>query len=248
MFWACTLRIGISVLTHFWSCLRRHNGDITEYLVKWKELGYDESTWEVEEDVAPFQAEVEKFKAIIARPGLKKRKGPVLDSKDVKRRRKDFKPHKKTPKFLVGGTCCLGPCYIVSSIFRHSSFIIKGSGLNAMQKCMVQWQRRHRYLMLTLCGHSLGIGQLHPYQLEGLNFLLFAWQQNKHVILADEMGLGMTLTLVGLVFVPMFDSRNVKLIPLYLPRFIGASNMLFWRVPCSLRNDYLWLYTNSCSL
>lgn len=90
-----------------WSCLRRYNGDIIEYLVKWKELGYDESTWEVEEDVVPFQAEVEKFKAIMARPGLKKRKGPVLDSKDVKRRRKDFKPHKKTPKFLVGGTCCL---------------------------------------------------------------------------------------------------------------------------------------------
>jgi SNF2 family DNA or RNA helicase len=33
-------------------------------------------------------------------------------------------------------------------------------------------------------------GSLHPYQLEGLNFLRFAWQQNKHVILADEMGLG----------------------------------------------------------
>lgn len=37
----------------------------------------------------------------------------------------------------------------------------------------------------------LGAGSLHPYQLEGLNFLRFAWEQNKHVILADEMGLGM---------------------------------------------------------
>lgn len=34
-------------------------------------------------------------------------------------------------------------------------------------------------------------GVLHPYQLEGLNFLRFAWQQGQHVILADEMGLGM---------------------------------------------------------
>lgn len=37
-------------------------------------------------------------------------------------------------------------------------------------------------------------GSLHPYQLEGLNFLRFAWEQNKHVILADEMGLGTTFS------------------------------------------------------
>jgi chromodomain-helicase-DNA-binding protein 4 len=83
----------------------RLNGDITEYLVKWKELGYDETTWEVEDDVAAFQAEIEKFKEIMDRQALKKRKGPVLDNKDSKRRRKDFKPFKKTPKFLVGGIC-----------------------------------------------------------------------------------------------------------------------------------------------
>jgi chromodomain-helicase-DNA-binding protein 4 len=31
---------------------------------------------------------------------------------------------------------------------------------------------------------------LHPYQLEGLNFLRFSWSKQTHVILADEMGLG----------------------------------------------------------
>jgi chromodomain-helicase-DNA-binding protein 4 len=36
-------------------------------------------------------------------------------------------------------------------------------------------------------------GTLHPYQLEGLNWLLFAWREQKHVILADEMGLGKTV-------------------------------------------------------
>eukprot|EP00854_Cymbomonas_tetramitiformis_P018194 gene18194-21673_t len=30
-------------------------------------------------------------------------------------------------------------------------------------------------------------GELHPYQLEGLNWLTFAWQTKKHVILADDM-------------------------------------------------------------
>lgn len=33
-------------------------------------------------------------------------------------------------------------------------------------------------------------GSLHPYQLEGLNFLRFSYNKQTHVILADEMGLG----------------------------------------------------------
>ncbi|KAK8660697.1 hypothetical protein V6N13_051612 [Hibiscus sabdariffa] len=36
-------------------------------------------------------------------------------------------------------------------------------------------------------------GTLHPYQLEGLNFLRFSWSKQTHVILADEMGLGKTI-------------------------------------------------------
>ncbi len=42
-------------------------------------------------------------------------------------------------------------------------------------------------------GFLAGGGSLHPYQLEGLNWLYFAWEQRKHVILADEMGLGKTI-------------------------------------------------------
>ena len=30
-------------------------------------------------------------------------------------------------------------------------------------------------------------GQLHPYQLEGLNWLVHSWQQRQHIILADEV-------------------------------------------------------------
>ncbi|KAJ1698567.1 hypothetical protein LUZ63_007079 [Rhynchospora breviuscula] len=36
-------------------------------------------------------------------------------------------------------------------------------------------------------------GKLHPYQLEGVNFLRFSWLNNRRVILADEMGLGKTI-------------------------------------------------------
>jgi len=55
-------------------------------------------------------------------------------------------------------------------------------------------------------------GSLHPYQLEGLNFLRFAWEQNKHVILADEMGLGMTISTLSVVLleIPAFMSLQLQ--------------------------------------
>jgi SNF2 family DNA or RNA helicase len=33
-------------------------------------------------------------------------------------------------------------------------------------------------------------GELHDYQLEGVNWLLFSWHERTNVVLADEMGLG----------------------------------------------------------
>ncbi|CAG5021763.1 unnamed protein product [Parnassius apollo] len=38
-----------------------------------------------------------------------------------------------------------------------------------------------------------GGNTLRPYQLEGLNWLLFSWHNNRNCILADEMGLGKTI-------------------------------------------------------
>ena len=40
-------------------------------------------------------------------------------------------------------------------------------------------------------------GTLHPYQLEGLNWLRFSFLQNTDVILADEMGLGKTIQTIA---------------------------------------------------
>jgi chromodomain-helicase-DNA-binding protein 7 len=36
-------------------------------------------------------------------------------------------------------------------------------------------------------------GSLRPYQLEGVNWLLFSWYAQRSVMLADEMGLGKTI-------------------------------------------------------
>ena len=42
-------------------------------------------------------------------------------------------------------------------------------------------------------------GTLHPYQLEGLNWLRFSWAQGTNTILADEMGLGKTIQTIAFV-------------------------------------------------
>ena len=40
-------------------------GHSTQYLVKWKGLGYDEATWESEDDLLPkFAAELTRFQAV----------------------------------------------------------------------------------------------------------------------------------------------------------------------------------------
>ncbi|KAG2604632.1 hypothetical protein PVAP13_4NG114681 [Panicum virgatum] len=99
-----------------------------EYYVKWKELTYDECTWENESDISAFQPQIERFNDIQSR---RKKSG----GKSATRESRHFK---ESPTFPSGGT-------------------------------------------------------LHPYQLEGLNFLRYSWYHDKRVILGDEMGLGKTI-------------------------------------------------------
>ncbi|VYS53442.1 unnamed protein product [Arabidopsis thaliana] len=114
---------------------REEDGEL-EYLVKYKELSYDECYWESESDISTFQNEIQRFKDVNSR---------TRRSKDVdhKRNPRDFQQFDHTPEFLKG--------------------------------------------------------LLHPYQLEGLNFLRFSWSKQTHVILADEMGLGKTIQSIALL-------------------------------------------------
>lgn len=52
-------------------------------------------------------------------------------------------------------------------------------------------------------------GRLHPYQLEGLNWLRFSWTQGTDVILADEMGLGKTVQTVTFLY-SLFKEGHTK--------------------------------------
>lgn len=82
----------------------RQSSDAKEYLVKWKELGYEDISWEVEEDIATFETQIDRFNKIKSRRAInpKKRKSPGND-KEVSKKCKDFKAFEETPKYLTEG-------------------------------------------------------------------------------------------------------------------------------------------------
>lgn len=125
-----------------------------EYLVKWKELTYDECHWEVGSDISAFQPQIERFNKIQSRTYKSSDKNKTFnrDVKESKIKQKEFQQCEHSPGFLSGGT-------------------------------------------------------LHPYQLEGLNFLRFSWSKRTHVILADEMGLGKTIQ--SIAFLASLSEDNI---------------------------------------
>ncbi|XP_062228270.1 CHD3-type chromatin-remodeling factor PICKLE-like [Phragmites australis] len=83
-----------------------------EYYVKWKELSYDECTWESESDISAFQTQIERFNEIQSR-----RKKSGDKGKSVTRETRQFK---ESPKFLSGGT--LHPYQLEGLSFLHYSW------------------------------------------------------------------------------------------------------------------------------
>ncbi|CAI0416517.1 unnamed protein product, partial [Linum tenue] len=130
----------------------RGEDDEKEYLVKYKELPYDECYWEFESDISAFEPEIEKFNTIQSRANRLSKQKSFLDATDAKKKLKEFQQYEQSPEFLAGGS-------------------------------------------------------LHPYQLEGLNFLRFSFSKQTHVILADEMGLGKTIQ--SIAFLASLFKENV---------------------------------------
>ncbi|XWS17860.1 hypothetical protein CRYUN_Cryun33cG0104600 [Craigia yunnanensis] len=134
---------------------RRGDDDEKEYLVKYKELGYDECYWEFKSDISAFQPEIERFNKIRSKSrksSASKLKSRLRDADESKKKSKEFQQYEHSPEFLSGGS-------------------------------------------------------LHPYQLEGLNFLRFSWSKQTHVILADEMGLGKTIQ--SIAFLASLFEENI---------------------------------------
>ncbi|WOK99443.1 CHD3-type chromatin-remodeling factor PICKLE [Canna indica] len=133
----------------------RKTEDERQFFVKWKELSYEECTWELESDISTFRPEIERYEKIHSRGSKKsssKNKIANRDQKELKQKQKEFQQYDCTPEFLSG--------------------------------------------------------KLHPYQLEGLNFLRFSWSKSTHVILADEMGLGKTIQ--SIAFLASLFKENIS--------------------------------------
>ncbi|KAM9824004.1 chromodomain-helicase-DNA-binding protein 4a [Neosynchiropus ocellatus] len=134
------------ILNH--SVDRKNN---VHYLIKWRELPYDQATWEADDMDIP---EFDTYK-------LQYWNHRELMMGD------DGKPGKK---IKVKGR--------VKRVDRPPE--------NPVVDPTIKFERQPEYL------DSTG-GTLHPYQLEGLNWLRFSWAQGTDTILADEMGLGKTV-------------------------------------------------------
>lgn len=81
--------------------------DEKQYLVKWKELPYDECYWEVEPDISTFQPEIERFHKIQSRSHKQlsgKQKSSLKDALEYKKKHKEFQQYEHSPDFLSGGT------------------------------------------------------------------------------------------------------------------------------------------------
>ena len=84
----------------------RGDDDEKEYLVKWKELPYDECYWEFESDISAFQPEIERFNRFRSRSSKLssiKQKSSVKDDAELKKQQKEFQQYEHSPEFLSGG-------------------------------------------------------------------------------------------------------------------------------------------------
>ncbi|KAK0098849.1 hypothetical protein PV326_001415 [Microctonus aethiopoides] len=142
------------------------------YLVKWRELGYDQATWEDEhEDIPGLKQAVDYYLDLRAANCLdvsSSRKGKKGKGKKSKTREL-IDDEERTPK-------------------RYTPPPDKPT--TDLKK---KYERQPDYLDIT------GM-QLHPYQLEGLNWLRYSWGQGIDTILADEMGLGKTIQTITFLY------------------------------------------------
>uniref|UniRef100_A0A671TAT7 Chromodomain-helicase-DNA-binding protein 5-like n=1 Tax=Sinocyclocheilus anshuiensis TaxID=1608454 RepID=A0A671TAT7_9TELE len=136
------------------------DGDV-HYLIKWRDLPYDQCTWEADDFDLP---DYDSFKQAYwdhRDHVLGESHHPLLfrKGKRLKEGGKRREPPPDTP--VVDPTIK----------FEQQPWYIDDTG-----------------------------GTLHPYQLEGLNWLRFSWAQGTDTILADEMGLGKTVQTIVFLY------------------------------------------------
>ncbi|RZF43693.1 hypothetical protein LSTR_LSTR010775 [Laodelphax striatellus] len=152
----------------------------TMYLVKWRDLAYDQATWEDESaDIPNLKRAVDYYQDLrsAANSGdkkLKKGKGKKTKTKEIQ----DEEGENRLPK-------------------RYTPPPDKP-----------QTDLRKKYEKQPEFIEQTGMA-LHPYQLEGLNWLRYSWGQGIDTILADEMGLGKTIQTITFLY-SLFKEGHCK--------------------------------------
>ncbi|XP_013407633.1 chromodomain-helicase-DNA-binding protein 4 isoform X2 [Lingula anatina] len=163
----------------------------TWYLVKWRDLPYEQATWENEESgIAEFDKEVERYHQLreqmskprnrrsmmLGQTGSAKggKKGGKGKKGKGKGKGKDREDEEETEEEASKQMFKLPPEVPVVDLKR-------------------KLDQQPDYIDITG-------GTLHPYQLEGLNWLRYSWCHGIHTILADEMGLGKTIQTIVFLY------------------------------------------------
>ncbi|XP_073459779.1 chromodomain-helicase-DNA-binding protein 5 isoform X1 [Aquarana catesbeiana] len=133
-------------------------GDI-HYLLKWKDLPYDQCTWEIDD----------------------------IDIPDYENLKLAYWDHRE----LMLGEEVRTPAKVRNS--RKLKDEKDKPPLTPIVDPTVKFDKQPWYINTTG-------GTLHPYQLEGLNWLRFSWAQGTDTILADEMGLGKTVQTIVFLY------------------------------------------------
>ncbi|VVC33210.1 Hypothetical protein CINCED_3A015046 [Cinara cedri] len=146
------------------------------YLVKWRDLPYNLATWEHENlDYTDLKSFVDYYWELRASCDSSKKNKKVKSKKSSSK--KDSVEDEETPKATVGLTC--------------RKFV--GAPDKPVSDLKKKYEKQPDYVADT------GM-ELHPYQLEGLNWLRYSWGQGIDTILADEMGLGKTIQTITFLY------------------------------------------------
>uniref|UniRef100_A0A8C2JMJ9 Chromodomain helicase DNA binding protein 5 n=1 Tax=Cyprinus carpio TaxID=7962 RepID=A0A8C2JMJ9_CYPCA len=136
------------------------DGDV-HYLIKWRDLPYDQCTWETDDFDIPYYDSFKQAYWDHRNQVLGESHHPLLFRKG-KRLKEEIKRREPPPDT---------PIVDPTIKFEQQPWYIDDTG-----------------------------GTLHPYQLEGLNWLRFSWAQGTDTILADEMGLGKTVQTIVFLY------------------------------------------------
>lgn len=141
------------------------------YLIKWRELDYSACTWEVEDNGGEFE---------------------ITDMKKFVQEYWDFRAlmeHTENVCNKKSGTKTSKGKKKIESFGRYS--------LPPFEKPLIDPKKKYEGQPPYVVENG---NQLHPYQLEGINWLRFSWGQRTDTILADEMGLGKTIQTITFLY------------------------------------------------